>query len=171
MSRFALAIAFALAASSCVSFSPQEHDTDKRKQLFDSVKALEGTWESPGPDGTTQVIEFKTSSAGSIVRETMFPGTPQEMTNIYRLVDDSLRVTHFCAMGNQPEMRATERKGNLMVFEFGWVNDLESQTEMYMGGLTLEFIDADHLTEHWTTFVEDKPQAGESVDIALTRRK
>ncbi|MEZ6019293.1 MAG: hypothetical protein R3F17_04090 [Planctomycetota bacterium] len=41
------------------------------------------------------------------MREIMFPGQPFEMTNVYRLDGNDLCVTHFCAVGNQPQMRAT----------------------------------------------------------------
>ena len=44
---------------------------------LDSIKKLAGTWESEklGPDGKPMVIEFKVTAAGSVVQETMFPGS------------------------------------------------------------------------------------------------
>ncbi len=171
MSRIATVLALALAASACVSTTDDPHDPMKRQPLLDSVKALEGTWESKGPDGAPQLTEFKVTAAGSAVREIMFPGTPHEMTNLYCLDGNALAVTHYCAMGNQPRMRAAARVGNQIPFGMATVSDMEAPDEMYMGELTLVFVDQDHLTEHWRSFVKGVLQKEHSVDIAFTRRK
>jgi hypothetical protein len=105
------------------------------------------------------------------VREIMFPGTPHEMTNVYRLDGNALAVTHYCAMGNQPEMRAVERAGNKLTFGCVSVADMEKPDETYMGELTLEFVDADHVNEHWRSYVKGVVQPEHSVEFKLTRRK
>jgi hypothetical protein len=171
MPRITTVLALALAASACVSTVDDPHDPMKRQPLFDSVKALEGTWEKKGPEGQTMVTEFKVSSAGSVVREIMFPGTDHEMTNVYALDGNALKVTHYCAMGNQPEMLAVARVGNQLRFHVVGVSDMEAPDEMYMGGLTLEFVDQDHLTEHWRSYVKNELQTKDAADFAFTRRK
>lgn len=171
MTRTRIAVSLALVAVACVSMKDEPHDPKKRSALFEPVKALEGSWEAPGKSGQPLVTEFKVSSAGSIVRETMFPGTPHEMTNVYRLEGNALAVTHYCAMGNQPEFHATELVGDQMPFHFVGVADQDAPDEMYMGGLTLEFVDKDHFNEHWSSFVKGKLQADQAVDMAFTRRK
>src|SRR5262245_23553537 len=113
-----LATSLILGACASIQEAPHEtHDAHVRQPLLDSVKALEGTWESKGPDGKVQVCEFKVSSAGSVVREIMFPGTPHEMTNVYSLDGNGLALTHYCAMGNQPHLRASAREGNKIDFQ------------------------------------------------------
>ena len=174
MNRIALAVLLPLLASACVFPNQSGHDPidlGKRKQLLDSVKALAGTWEMKNAKGEVQVTEFKVSSGGSIVRETMFPGGPEEMTNIYRLEGNDLALTHYCAMGNQPELRATSLIGNQLVFVGLGAADKKSADEMWMGGLTLEFTDKDHMTEHWSSFVKHEMQKDGSVSMAFTRRK
>jgi hypothetical protein len=171
MTRIVPALALPLVLGACAATHEDAHDPLQRQRLLDSVKALEGTWEAKSPDGQTQAIEFKVSSAGSIVREIMFPGTPHEMTNVYRLEGNSLALTHYCAMGNQPELRASARAGNQLAFGVVNVADMDAPDEMYMGGLTLEFVDKDHLNEHWSSFVKGELQKDHSVDIELTRRK
>ncbi len=37
----------------------------------------------------------------------MYPGMEHEMTNMYTLDGNTLVMTHYCAGGNQPRMRAT----------------------------------------------------------------
>ncbi len=62
---------------------------------------------------------FKLLSGGSAVRETMFPGTDHEMTNMYHLDGHDLVLTHYCAEGNQSRMRAKPGgKNNVLEFKF-----------------------------------------------------
>lgn len=171
MTRLAIALVLSCALGSCAGPSAAPHDPHARQALLDSVKALEGRWEEAGPDGKPQVTEFKVSSNGSVVREIMFPGTPHEMTNVYRLDGNALALTHYCSMGNQPEMRATAREGNKLRFSLVSVADLEAPDEMYMGELTLEFVDADHVNEHWRSFAEGVAKPEHAADLTLTRRK
>lgn len=175
MNRTASLLASVLFLGACAATheAPKDapHDPQQRQRLLDSVKALEGTWEKKTPDGQSMVCEFKVSSAGSAVREVMFPGTPHEMTNLYTLDGNALALTHYCAMGNQPHLRATAREGNKLAFQLQSVSDKEADDEMYMGELTLEFVDADHMTEHWRSFVKGVEQKEHGVDIELTRRK
>jgi hypothetical protein len=171
MNRFAIACALGLVGSACATTYQDPHDPLKRQPLLDSVKALEGTWEKKGPDGGLEVTEFKVSSAGSVVREIMFPGTPNEMTNVYYLEGNALAMTHYCAMGNQPHLQAGVRTGNQLPFHFVSVSDMEGPDEMYMGGLVLEFVDQDHLSEHWSTYAKGELQKEHAADFAFTRRK
>src|SRR4051812_4781243 len=57
---------------------------------FDAPRALAGTWvatkSEPGKPPMT--IVFKPTAGESAVVETMFPGTGQEMTNVYAKDDD-----------------------------------------------------------------------------------
>src|SRR5690349_10162902 len=75
---------------------------------LEQIKALAGTWEGTAEtDGKTEpaAIEYKVSSMGTVVVETLFPGTPHEMVSIYH--DDEngkLTMTHYCAIGNQPQL-------------------------------------------------------------------
>lgn len=160
-----------LACAACVSNRAEPHDAAKRAALFAPVKALEGSWETPGPDGKPMVIEFKVSSAGSVVREIMFPGSEHEMTNVYRLEGNALALTHYCAMGNQPELRAVAFDGKRLDFGLVGVADMDSPDEVYMGALSLEFVDHDHLVEHWRSYVKDVAQPKHAADFALVRRK
>ena len=87
---------------------------DEASKQFDAIKALAGTWESTekGPDGKTAVCELKVTSNGSVVHETMFPGTDHEMINMYHLDNDKLIITHYCSQGIQPRMNMASVDGN-----------------------------------------------------------
>lgn len=142
-------------------------DEATRAKLFGAISQLEGRWTGTGPDGNPAYTEFAVSSAGSAVREIMMPGTPHEMTNMYTLDGNTLVMTHYCAAGNQPRMRARNIDGNRIEFRFDGVSDLKAPDEVYMGEMTLEIIDKDHVIEHWRSFRGGEPDM--NVDIEMTR--
>lgn len=133
--------------------------------LLGQVKSLEGEWVVTGPDGKPGTIVFKTSSAGSVVREIMFPGHEHEMTNIYHMDGPSCVVTHFCAIGNQPRMRATRAEGNMIAFNFDSVSNLGAADDQYMGGLTLTFVDKNHVKQTWKHYASGKVDSEVSFDL------
>ncbi len=159
MARTLVAVlALSVVALSCQSSSPRivsDLDASKRATLLDAVKSLEGTWEMPAPEGEPGVTEFRVSSGGSVVREIMFPGAPHEMTNVYHLDGNALVMTHYCASGNQPRMRATSVDGNRIAFASDSVSDLKPTDAAYMGELTLELVDGDHFVQHWQSYSGD----------------
>lgn len=133
-----------------------EADSSSREPLFDAVSDLVGRWEGEGDDGMQLVHEIAVTSNGSVVREVMFPGGPHEMTNMYSLDGNSLVMTHYCAGGNQPRMRATSVNGNQLVFASEGVSDLKADDEIYMGAMTLVRVDKDTMEQHWKAFRQDE---------------
>lgn len=163
--------ALALSMASCAS-TPHvvKPATDaQRAALIDQVKALEGTWTMTGEDGKAQTAAvFAVTSSGSVVREVMFPGQPHEMTNLYHMDGDSLLLTHYCAAGNQPTMRAhAGPNAHVLTFELDSVSNMTRSNELYMGGLTLTLKDANTLEAHWTSFIEGKVEG--TTDFTMTR--
>jgi hypothetical protein len=161
-------IALALAAAACQSSAPKVVDSDPavRQVLFEAVAGLEGRWQMEGPEGPAY-IEFALTAGGSAVRETMFPGTPFEMVNMYTLDGNALSMTHYCAAGNQPHMRADALEGDRLAFRTTGVSDLKSPDEHYMGSMTLVFVDADHVEQHWISL--NAPESDHMPAFALTR--
>lgn len=143
---------------------------EQEAALLGRIKSLEGEWLGQDPQ-TGQMMTacvFKTSSAGSVVREVMFPGSEHEMTNMYHMDGDTLVVTHYCAVGNQPRMRATGMNGNELVFTFDSVTNRTSPKQTCMGDLTIEFIDADHIVEKWRARSGDTEH---TTTFELTRKR
>lgn len=141
--------------------------TDSASTAFESLKGLVGRWEGKPNEHGTPAVEFKLTANGTAVMETMFPGSPHEMTNIYVVDGDRILMTHYCASGNQPRMQLTQQDGNTMKFEFLDATNLPSDKAMYMNGLTMT-IDGDKLTEKWTS-MEGGKQSGEHAQFELTR--
>lgn len=146
----------------------------QRAALFQKVAALEGTWQKNDPQhkdaGPQTSNVFKVSSNGSIVREVMFPGTEHEMTNVYHMDGPDLVLTHYCAMGNQPSMRAhAGGDANAIDFQFDGVSNLRAQDELYMGSMRVVFVDPTHIRQEWTSYKQG--QVDHSVSFELTKVK
>lgn len=149
------AAALSLATLACHSSQPSQPvevrvtDPAQRDALFATVLSLEGQWQGDSGPGRAAASTFRVTSHGSVVRETMLPGTPNEMTNMYTLDGNALVMTHYCASGNQPTMQAVEFADGKLDFEFQTVRDLKGADEAYMGEMTLVLVDENHIEQHW----------------------
>lgn len=175
MYRRATALALAALALTALGFVAQEKKAQPPKPTpaavaFDRIKSLAGTWEHTTDEGKTEVaLVTSVTSAGSVVREIMFPGTDHEMTNMYHLDGDALMITHYCAIGNQPRMICTDFSNPaVLTFKLKDVTNLPDPKGPHMGHLVLRLTDAEHITQEWNSIADGK--AVEHVTFALTRR-
>ncbi len=143
----------------------------QRKQLFDKVAQLAGTWESTNDKGQTKTASiFAVTAGGSAIREIMVPGDRYEMTNLYHMDGPSLVVTHYCAGGNQPRMRATcGPDPKVLDFKFDSVTDLHNANDHYMGQMRLTIEDNNHIKQDWYSYVGGKLEG--PTTFTLTRKK
>ncbi|MCA9002188.1 MAG: hypothetical protein KDB61_09705 [Planctomycetes bacterium] len=156
-----LTLGFLTTLASCASmgskdplaFQPYEMDAEARTALFEAVAELEGDWSTE--DGS--ISRFEITSNGTVIKETLFPGQPHEMTNMYTLDGNGLAMTHYCSMGNQPHMRATAIDGNKIVFSPTGVSDRGSADELFMASMTLTKIDEHTLDIEWTSYQGNQP--------------
>ena len=139
------------------------------KAAFARLKSMAGTWKAKiegahkgkeHKDGHADqvTVSFKQTGAGSALVETQFPGTGHEMTSIYHLDGDELRMTHYCAMGNQPRVkldRAHSRPDHL-VFLFDGGTNLDAQKDMHIHGLTMTFQKDGQVTSDWEGYMGGK---------------
>jgi len=103
--------------------------------------------EAAGP----AIHEIQVSAAGTVVMETMGPGTEHEMINMYHVEGDDLLLTHYCAGGNQPRMRLDfdESTPELLVFKFVGGTNLDPEKDHYIGSARIEIADSDHMESIW----------------------
>ena len=92
-----------------------------------------------GDDEHEVRVVYKVTSGGSVVVETIAPGTEHEMITVIHPDGDSLLLTHYCMLGNQPHMKAKPKSGenpkageNKVAFEFVKATNLASDKDMYM---------------------------------------
>lgn len=143
----------------------------QRKNLLDQVKTLAGEWETTGPNGKKQLTSvFTVTSGGACVREVMMPGTPHEMTNMYHMDGDALVMTHYCAAGNQPRMRAKAGQPGTIAFTFESVTDY-NPGETCMADVTMTWNGPDKLKVDWRTFAKESGKLDDHAIFELTRRK
>lgn len=140
----------------------------QRAALLGRFCSLAGTWEATGPDGSKDETVFTVCSQGTALREVMFPGKPYEMTNVYHMDGPSLLMTHYCAEGNQPRMRASVAEDNVVRFTFDSVTNLRGSDEPYMGSLVVTFLDSNHVRYEWHHHQAGRVDSGAS--FALTRK-
>lgn len=150
---------------------PAKSGSPEFQQLKQLVGKWQGTSNSKDPQEKAAPIstEFRLTAAGSAVEETLMKGTPHEMVDMYADENGRLAMKHYCAIGNQPHMVAKHGAGaHTIQLEMTSTPGIAA-TDMHMHALTLEFPDADHLTERWTNYANGKP--GETVVFTLARVK
>jgi hypothetical protein len=145
---------------------------DAASSAFERLKALAGSWQSEARDeqgNPQQEIEFKVVAQGSAVVETMFPGKPYEMVNVYTLDGDRILITHYCAGGNQPRMAAPAASGAVIEFKVVDVTGLKDPAQSYMGSLKLDLSDPAVVVANWAT-IKQGEDAKEYVSFRLVRK-
>jgi hypothetical protein len=136
---------------------------------LEAIKQLAGTWVQVGEDGkpTERVMtRFRVTSGGSAVEETILPGTEHEMVSMYHLDGDALMMTHYCAMGNQPRMKA-EPSGDpkKIVLKFAGATNLKSENDMHMHEGTITLLEPNRMKAEWAVFDGGKNTATHTFDV------
>jgi len=117
-------------------------------------------------------IEENTKTAGGII----IPDTVKEKPMQGEIIavgpgardeNGKLVMTHYCAMGNQPHMVLKQATPKSISMEMGPTVGIDAAKDPHMHGLALEFPDANHLVERWTSYKDGK--RAESVVFTLTR--
>ena len=126
-----------------------EHGPAKTNAAFDKMKTLVGDWTATTPMGTS-TVNYKLASNGTVLVETISGGTDYEMITVYHPDKDGVMLTHYCAAGNQPRMRAKKFDGDKLAFDFVDVTQADAKKGGFMRSLAVTFKDADHYTAVWT---------------------
>jgi len=144
------------------------------KTAFERLKSLAGTWEGQaghGPSsGQAATVTYRVASGGSVVEETLFPGTPHEMISMFHVVDGELVLTHYCAMANQPRMRL-DRKASTpdrLVFAFDGGTNFDPAKDTHVHSGVVEW-KGETLHNAWAVYSGGK-ETGQN-KFVLSRRK
>jgi hypothetical protein len=141
---------------------------------LEKFKLLAGEWVGSGSiAGQPQSeihVKYKVTSGGNTVVETVFPDSDHEMVSAIHLDGDSLVLTHYCHLGNQPRMKATVKaEDKIIAFKFADATNLKSEKDMHMHDATFTFVDKDTLKTEWTLYQDGKP--GGKVVVEFKRKK
>ncbi|HEX4591125.1 MAG TPA: hypothetical protein VH120_14400 [Gemmataceae bacterium] len=141
---------------------------DSANPAFEKFKQLAGEWvaKQKGEDGKEVHVSYKVTSGGSAVVETIMPGGEHEMVSVIHPDGGDVILTHYCMLGNQPQMRASGAgHGNSVEFKFVRATNLKSDKAMYMHDATFTFVDADTLRTTWTLYNEGKAEKQEVFEL------
>jgi len=164
----ALAVGAGVAAFSAADDKGMKRNTSP---AFEALKKLAGEWTGTGPDGKPGTIKFKTTAGGTVLVETMFPGTDHEMITVYHMDGPDLVMTHYCMMGNQPRLKA-ESAGEAKKIAFKSVGGTNMKLDdLHMGQATFTLVDDDHYSVEWCSCNGGKPDEAHRFKVELTRKK
>jgi len=136
---------------------------------FERLKALEGRWESVEDSPMQGEVVYHVVGGGSAVEERLFPGEPHEMVTMYHMDGDRLVLTHYCAAGNQPSMRAAWGDDPSRIhFEFVRLGNGNALKDMHMHEAWLEFDGADRFRARWAGWEDGRAGAHEA-ELVLRR--
>jgi len=130
-------------------------------KAFERMKDLVGVWEGTSnmpKEGEKVKVEYRLSSGGSTIVETLLPGTPHEMVTVYYDNKGKLAMTHYCALANQPTMKLRKEDPKSLDFTFSGGANIDPKKDAYMGAVTITFVDKDRIVEKWTLFKGGKKQ-------------
>ena len=142
---------------------------------LEKMKTLVGTWVTADKDGkaTDEVVSIiKLTAGGSAVHETLFPGQPMEMVSVYTADGENLLMTHYCVLGNQPQMKAEPKSADKEVrFEFVGGSNLDPKKDKHMHAATLKIVDADHIEIEGIAWENGEPCKEMCGQLKLARKK
>ncbi len=155
--RAILACSICLALAAALAAEAPKAKPAAKNSAFDAISALTGTWVAVGaPEGQKPMtLVFKSTAGGSAIVETMFPGSDQEMVNIYSIDGDGVLLTHYCHLGNQPRMRATSADNGVLQFNYVDAGNLKSRDQPHMDSVQLTIKD-NQLIENWAMYQDGK---------------
>ena len=155
----------------------EEHATAAAGQVnrdprFEFLAALAGSWtaevgsaEMPANAG----FEFRLTAGGTAVEEREMIGTPMEMVTLYHMDGADLVATHYCAMGNQPHLRAAKRvvDGTLSFACSGKPGNAASHDEAHIHAWSMRLADDGRL--HYSAEMTRPGGAPEKHEVVLIR--
>ncbi len=132
----------------------------KSAAAFERLISLVGEWEGTNSSGQVQAT-YTLVSGGTALMERLKAANEPEMITLYSLDGDHLLVTHYCSMGNQPQMKTATitELGSPLAFKIVQVTGMKSADEGHMVGLVLTMPDKDHFTQQWTYKDKGKEQS------------
>jgi hypothetical protein len=159
-----LVVAAAVTAGAAAPLAAQT----KENPAWEKMKSLVGAWE--GREGTQPVsVTYTLVSNGTSLMESLNGEHDVNMVTMYAPDGDAIVATHYCAMGNQPRMRAKSGSDpNTLDFQFVDATNVQDPNGHLMRRLVVTFKDGNHFQQAWTDRANGKDQ---TADFVYTRKK
>jgi hypothetical protein len=165
----ALGLAGALVASGVLA---ADGPGVEAKAAFERLKALAGEWEGEAEgDHQPDRVLYRVTANGTAVMETLFPGTNHEMVSMYFRDGDDLRMTHYCAMGNQPHLKLDRQASSSdeLKFIFDGGTNLDPEKDNHVHSARFRFRDVGRLEAEWEGYAGGKK--AHTKTIVASRKK
>jgi len=156
MPKVIIALVVCGLAATTMAFAEGSAKTVTAQEAFALLKGLAGEWQGKAMDndkGPEIAVNYRITANGSVVLETLFPGSDHEMLTLYHLDNGKLVLTHYCAMGNQPRMELDPASSaDRLVFNFAGGSNLDAGKDMHMHQGRVCLVAPDRLENEWDTF-------------------
>jgi hypothetical protein len=134
--------------------SPAISQTDSSAiQAFVQMKRAVGEWTgtsewtgSKTPKAKMDAKYYLTGKGSAMVEDLIMDGQPM-MTTVYHLDGSDLRMTHYCAAGNQPRLKADSIDQGKKTIHFSYLDatNLSGESAPHVVGLVWQLPDDDHI--------------------------
>jgi hypothetical protein len=148
-----------LAGTFCAMAEEAKPAAVKHSAEFDRIKSLVGKWTGKvdmGQGPVDMTADYRVIAGGSVVEERVFAGTPQEMVTMYYDKGGKLAMTHYCMLGNRPQMSLKSSDAKSITLDFDESCGIDAKKECHMHGVTIGFVDADTITTSCKALMDGK---------------
>jgi hypothetical protein len=147
------------------------------KKQFNLLKELEGNWSLIGGVRLGEELDAKpeevfatysVNSGGHAVVEKIYVGQAKEMVTVYYLSENKLRMDHYCSLGNQPRMIATDSENaNEINFQLITVDNMPDKDDLHISSHGLEFKNPNELIMYWGATKNQEDSNGSMYKLKL----
>ena len=162
---------FAFLSANLFASPDMVHEPYVGSTAFEKLKQLEGKWVGESTsEGKTNPAEaiYEVSSAGTVVLEKLFPGTPHEMLTVYSENQGAVQMTHYCALKNQPVMKLEKSSDADFEFDFTPSPGINEAQDMHMHQLKIHMDGSDQITHAWTLYQAGQPAGTTTIQLKRT---
>ena len=130
------------------------YETKPAPEVLKHFTGLEGEWvgtheNHEGKEEQVTLI-YRTVSGGTAVEERIFADTPKEMITVYHGADDdSILMTHYCMLGNQPRLILENTHEQMFKFVYLDGVGIDRDKSGHMGGMRLTIVDENTIQHEW----------------------
>ena len=134
---------------------------------FEQLKSLAGVWKGtmpmgPGGEPMEMSLDIRVIAGGSAILERSMPGSPMEMVTVYHDQGDGLTLTHYCMLGNQPQMDLVgSGEGR---FEFSLREGSVGAGEMHMHSVAIA-VEGDRMEQTSAMWAGGKEQKASTIEL------
>jgi hypothetical protein len=165
--------AFVLFAATAAIHAGETPKAKAASPEFERMKTLVGTWKGTadmGQGAVEMTVTYRLIAGGTVLEERSFPGEPHEMVTMFYDKQGKLALTHYCVLGNRPEMALKSSDAKTITFDFDACCGIDVKKESHMHALSLRFDDPDTVTASCKALVDGKEMADKPTTLKRVKK-